>query len=346
MRVLGMQSGTSHDGIDAAVVEFTAHGPALAAELVWGVSAAYSAVLREDLVRALPPAAVTLEEVCRLDTHIGQEFAALAARAVEAVGGIDLVCSHGQTVFHGVGDGRVWGTLQLGQPAWIAEATGAWVVADVRARDVAAGGQGAPLVPLLDEMIASSLDGATGLLNLGGIANVTVVAPDRPVMAFDIGPANALVDAAMTTHPNAPASFDADGAAAARGKVDPDALANLLAEPYLGRPAPKTTGKELFNEEYVRRIVPELDGDDLVATLTESSARAVADAINGLGVERVIASGGGVRNPTLLNRIREMIPVPVLIAEEIGVPSDLKEAIAFALIGWLTAHGMPGHCRR
>jgi anhydro-N-acetylmuramic acid kinase len=255
---------------------------------------------------------------------------------------VDLVCSHGQTVFHGVDGADVWGTLQLGQPAWIAEAVGAPVIADVRTADVAASGQGAPLVPLLDRLLAADAIGPVAFLNLGGIANVTLVDPAGPLGAFDIGPANALVDAAMLTHPETPAAYDVDGRAAARGTVVPDLLETLLAEPYYARPAPRTTGKELFNASYVERHRGCLAGDDLVATLTELTVRTVADALRPLGAGRVVVSGGGVRNPVMRQGIAAALaPVPVISSDELGVPADLKEALAFALIGWHSYHRLP-----
>ncbi len=204
----------------------------------------YSPSLRADLVAALPPARPGFEQVCALDVRIGQEFAAAAAAVGEE---FDLVCSHGQTVFHWVEGGQVRGTLQLGQPAWIAEATGRPVVSDLRTADVAAGGQGAPLVPLLDALLLAPFvdEGLTAAaLNLGGIANVTVCAPGEPVRAWDTGPANALVDAAA-------GGIDRDGRLAAAGTVDEGLLAALLAEPFYARTPPKTTGKELFHPGYV-----------------------------------------------------------------------------------------------
>ncbi|WP_328291766.1 anhydro-N-acetylmuramic acid kinase [Kineococcus sp. NBC_00420] len=336
MRVLGMMSGTSHDGIDLAVVEFTLTGDVLHARVGESRSVPYSDALRADLVAALPPGRIGMAEVCALDVRIGQEFAAAAAGVVEE---FDVVCSHGQTVFHWVQDGSVLGTLQLGQPSWIAEATGVPVVSDLRTADVAAGGQGAPLVPLLDELLLAPFveQGRTAAaLNLGGIANVTVCAPGEPTRAWDTGPANALVDAAA-------GGMDRDGALAAGGTVDPDLLAELLAEPYYRREPPKTTGKELFHPGYVEgfRRGP-LDTADLVATLTTLTARTVADALRGVDV--VVASGGGVRNPELMRRLAvELGDVELVTSDALGCPPDDKEAVAFALLGWATLHGLPGN---
>lgn len=197
MRVIGLMSGTSYDAIDAAAAELTVHGDTVVLSPLGALSVPYPLPLREAVEAALPPASTTMEQVCRLDTGIGQAFAAAAARADEQLCArtAELVVSHGQTVFHWVESGRARGTLQLGQPAWIAEHTGLPVVADLRARDVAAGGQGAPLVSLFDVLWLGSRPGTPVALNLGGIANITVVCRDGDPVAFDTGPANAPVSA-------------------------------------------------------------------------------------------------------------------------------------------------------
>src|SRR3954452_14345755 len=217
MLVIGLMSGTSYDAVDAAAAELRLAGDALVLKPLGMVSERYGDDLREALAAALPPAAVPLAEVCRLDTRIGQAFAATAVRAHrELCGGrAELVASHGQTVHHWVADGRVHGTLQLGQPAWIAEATGLPVVADFRPRDVAAGGQGAPLVSLVDLLWLRVRPGTALALNIGGIANLT--APDGT--AFDTGPACALIDAAASGFSGGRLAYDAEGALAARGTV-------------------------------------------------------------------------------------------------------------------------------
>ncbi len=357
MRVLGMISGTSHDGIDIAIVDFTEAGETVDARIEYTASTPYAPELRTRLLDSLPPAAVSFDVACELDTAIGQAFADAAAAALEQHaaagrgGAVDLVCTHGQTVFHWVEGGRARGTLQLGQPAWIAEKTQLAVVSDVRAADIAAGGQGAPLVPILDQiLLARYVDGGTraAALNLGGIANVTVCAPDTEPTAWDIGPANALIDAVVTAPSATTDTFDRDGALAAAGSVDPTLLEALLDELYYALPAPKSSGKELFHLEYVTSKLAdaraELSLADLVATLTELTARTVADAVSGAQAQVLIVSGGGVRNPTMIGRIAALLPqVDVRPSDDLGVPSDDKEAVAFALIGWATAHGLPAN---
>ncbi|MFD6415448.1 anhydro-N-acetylmuramic acid kinase [Streptomyces sp. NPDC060194] len=347
MRVIGMMSGTSYDAVDAAAAEIDLVGGELRVRPLGMVSEEYAPELRDALAAALPPAATDLREVCVLDTRIGQAFGALAARADrELCGGrADAVASHGQTVYHWVADGRVHGTLQLGQPAWIAEATGRTVVSDFRPRDVAAGGQGAPLVALFDVLWLRGLPGVPVALNLGGIANLTVAGED-PV-AYDTGPANALIDAAARELTGGALAYDADGAMAARGRVRTALLDRLLAEPYYARPAPKTTGKELFHGAYLREALAGLDEDvrpdDLVATLTALTARTVADSVRSAGATEVVASGGGTRNPVLVQMLREELAgTPLRFSDELGLPSAAKEAYAFAVLGFLTLHGLAG----
>jgi anhydro-N-acetylmuramic acid kinase len=356
MRVLGMISGTSHDGIDVAVCDFERHGDELAGRVELVDSLPYDDELRSRLRTALPPAGTTLADVTRLDTLIGQAFAAAADRAQSvhaAAGGdpVEVVCSHGQTVFHWVDDGAALGTLQLGQPAWIAERTRLPVVADVRTADIAAGGQGAPLVPLLDTLVLEPLraQGVTAAaLNLGGISNATVCAPGADPVAWDIGPANALVDAVLVADASTPLTFDHDGEVSASGRVVPDLLEVLLAEPYYRAPAPKSTGKELFHARYVDDALATWGGTaplpDLVATLVELTARTVGEALTAAGVDQAFVSGGGVRNPTLMRSLAGAAPgVRFGTTRELGLDPDAKEAIAFALIGWATMHGIPGN---
>lgn len=347
MRVLGMISGTSHDGIDAAVVDFALDGDTLHGRVLHGSTTPYSADLRARLLAALPPAPTTLAEVCRLDTLVGQEFAVVAARVADRVGGVDLVVSHGQTVFHWVDGGHALGTLQIGQPAWIAERTGAPVLADVRIRDIVAGGHGAPLVSVLDALLLAGRAGTAAALNLGGIANVTVVRPDGSLVAYDTGPANALVDAVVTADGLDPAGYDTDGRLAAAGQVDEALLAVLLDDPYYRLPPPRSTGKEHFHLPYVREAVARAGTSpapaDLVRTLTELTVRTVVDEVRRQQATFLAVSGGGWHNPVLLGGIRAGLPgVEVVATDELGAPTDDKEAIAFALIGWSTVHGLPG----
>ncbi len=344
MRVMGMISGTSHDGIDVAVVDLTSSDELLIGRVLYSDTVPYDPALRARLVAALPPQPTTLAEMCQLDTLIGQAFADVAVGAAEAVGGVDAVCSHGQTVYHWVEGDHALGTLQIGQPAWIAERVGAPVVADVRARDLTVGGHGAPLASFLDALLLGGHDGVPAALNLGGISNVTVVG--EQLYAFDIGPANALIDAIVLADGLNDVGYDDGGRLAAAGTVDEALLATFLADPYYALPAPKSTGKEHFHLNYVRETVAQLGREvssaDLLATLTELTVRTVADAIRTAGVTYLALSGGGCHNPLVVNGLRAALPgVEVVTSEDLSVPSDGKEAILFAVIGWCTMHGLP-----
>ncbi|MFE5811937.1 anhydro-N-acetylmuramic acid kinase [Streptomyces sp. NPDC056479] len=344
MRVIGLMSGTSYDAIDAGAADLGLVGDSLVLKPLGLVSEAYDEELREALTDALAPGTTSLAEVCRLDTRIGQAFAAAAVRADrELCGGrAELVASHGQTVYHWAEEGQVHGTLQLGQPGWIAEATGLPVVADFRPRDIAAGGQGAPLVSLVDLLWLRGRPGAPVALNLGGIANLT--SPDGT--AFDTGPGCALIDAAARGFSGGRLAYDVDGALAGRGTVHEPLLHRLLEEPYYALPAPKTTGKELFHLGHLMDALSgfvTLPAEDVVATLTMLTAHTVADAVRAVGATEVIASGGGTLNPVLMTMLGQRLPgVALRTSDELGLASAAKEAYAFAVLGFLTAHGLPG----
>ena len=347
MKILGMISGTSHDGIDAAVVDFDFADGALTGTVLHRSGTPYAPELRARLIAALPPAQTTLAEVAELDTLIGQAFAEAADAAIRADGAVDLIVSHGQTVFHWVDAGHALGTLQIGQPAWIAEKTGTPVVSDVRIRDITAGGHGAPLVSFLDALLLASSPGTPAALNLGGIANMTVVPTDGELYAYDIGPANALIDATITERGMNTLGYDENGRIAASGSIDPALLEVLLDDAYYALPAPKSTGKEHFHGSYVSDAIARSGRTpsdvDLVATLTELTVRAVARDVRAAGIDLLVVSGGGYRNPVILEGLRAALPdVRVVLSDEFGAPADEKEAIAFALIGWCTAHGLPG----
>ncbi|MDR1355743.1 MAG: anhydro-N-acetylmuramic acid kinase [Propionibacteriaceae bacterium] len=348
MKVVGLISGTSHDGIDAAVVDFKllAEGVLQAGVLSQGAYP-YSPELRSRLLAALPPAAIPMAEVCELDTLIGQAFATAAADIIATAGGAEAVCSHGQTVYHWVIGNQALGTLQLGQPAWIAQRTGLPVVADIRIRDITAGGQGAPLASFIDALVLGADQIGAGL-NLGGIANTTVVSP-AGVLAFDTGPANALIDAVVVEYGLHPSGYDEGGRIAASGKVDTRLLAQLLDEPYYRLEPPKTTGKELFHAEYLHGHL-ELLGYavapvDLVSTVTELTVRTVGDALRQAAdssLALVAVSGGGAHNQTIMNGLRRELPgINITTTADLGLPVDTKEAILMALIGWCTLHGVP-----
>ncbi|MCA5894516.1 anhydro-N-acetylmuramic acid kinase [Isoptericola sp. NEAU-Y5] len=379
-------TGTSADGLDVAVVDLTLRGWSAGGPATGGRSAgdpatgggpeggdelvlrlldhrelAFPADLTRDLLRLLEPHDVPLALVSGVDARLGRFCADAVAHVLEQTGApAELVVSHGQTVRHDVDGGRVTGTLQLGQPAWIAERTGVPVLSDVRSRDVAAGGQGAPLVGILDHLLLAGVTETTAALNLGGIANLTVVGPGRGTVAYDTGPANALIDVMARRITGGAQHYDTGGALAARGRVLPGLLDALLAEPYYARPAPRSTGKELFSGAYLDAHLAayaaagaagataagaatvEADPHDVVATLVALTARTVADQCRAQDVRSVLASGGGTRNPELMAALRrELGDVPLGTTDRIGLPEGAKEACLMALVGWLTWHGLP-----
>ena len=345
-----MISGTSLDAIDVAAADFRFDGQIITMRPLGHAERPWPGALRARLLAALPPAPVTMGEVCQLDVAVGEAFAETASWAVQSLAGgqAALIASHGQNVFHWVQGGRARGTLQIGQPACITERTGLPVVSDFRAADVAAGGQGAPLASTLDALWLASSDGAKrAALNLGGIANMTVVGRfGDEVLAFDTGPANCLMDIEAARITGGAQSSDVDGRIARAGRVRPDLLSRLLAEPYYALPPPKSTGRELFDADYLARHgagLPEVSGPDVMATLAELTAATVAQACSRSEVVEVVASGGGVRNPALMDALRRRLaPATLATAEDRNLPSAGKEAYLFALLGFLTWNGLPG----
>jgi anhydro-N-acetylmuramic acid kinase len=345
MKVIGLISGTSHDGIDACLVDFTSDGHQLHAMVLATVGKKYSAELRTRIIAALPPSQTTIEEVCRLDTKIGQEFALVAKELVDEHGKVDLVSSHGQTVYHLVEHDAVLSTLQLGQPAWIAASAKASVLSDLRIQDIVSGGQGAPVVPILDLLVLGELPGTVGSLNLGGIANITVIQNGKVVTAFDTGPASALIDAIVLKYDLHPDGFDRGGAIAAAASINQELLAQLLSDPYYQLAAPKSTGKELFHIRYLEKAISDLGLDvspeDLVATATELTAQTVSDAVLAHGLDRLVVAGGGVGNQTLVSAIELKTGLKLIQFNDFGIDGDYKEALAMALIGWLSINNHP-----
>jgi anhydro-N-acetylmuramic acid kinase len=354
LRVIGLISGTSVDGIDVAAAELSVDGEEVCLTPLGHLELEYPEELRDDLIEALPPNPCSAAELTRLDTRVGQAFAEAAEIGIAklANGRADLVASLGQTIFHWVEDGVAKGTLQLGRSAWIAERTGLPVVADFRARDVAAGGHGAPLASTLDALWLRGIAGERGhpvaALNIGGIANITVVgAKGDDVLAYDTGPGNALLDLAAHRVSGGALRSDVDGKLALSGDVRPDLLGRLLADPYYEREPPKSTGKEHFHAGYLDAALAGLaipaDGD-LLATLTELTAATIADACSRHDVGTLVASGGGVENPALMAALSRKLPgVTVESSDSLGFPSGGKEAYLTALLGWLTWCGAPGN---
>jgi anhydro-N-acetylmuramic acid kinase len=365
--VVGLMSGTSADGIDAAVVDLPPAGSRGAGRLLALTHRDYPADVALRLLRAGEGSAGTAE-ICHLHAYLGELFAQAALAAI-AEAGLDpprvaAIGSHGQTVHHlpeprpepalagEPGPVVVRSTLQLGQPAVIAERTGVTTVADFRPRDLAAGGQGAPLAPYAHALLFGNPAEAVAVQNLGGIGNVTFIpAGGGPadVIAFDTGPANMAVDGLVRVLTDGRETFDRDGARAARGRVHAGLLAELLEDSYFAMRPPKSTGRERFGQAYaaalrVRGATLGLPPDDLVATATALTAASVAGAYRDFlpaRPARVILCGGGARNQTLVRMIREAVGCAVLPSDAVGLPAEAVEAVSFAVLARETLAGLP-----
>lgn len=355
-------SGTSADGIDAALVRITPGAPLPRPSLLHFRHVPFPADLRAEILACTTPPAGTVDRVCRLNARLGEAFAEAALACLREAGAapedVTLIGSHGQTLHHqpeAGGPDAPPATLQVGSPAHIAERTGITTVADFRPRDLAAGGEGAPLTPLFHAAAFRIPARARLVLNLGGIANLTYLPPGagtEGILAFDVGPGNSLLDALAARVSGGAESCDRDGALARQGQAAPALLARLLRHPYLGRRPPKSTGRETFGAPFLETLLawPEARGvraSDLAATLTALTARATAEAIATFvppGAADLLLCGGGVRNPVLVKALAEACPgLRCLPTDEAGFPSRAVEAAAFALLAYLTATGRPGN---
>lgn len=377
MKLLGLMSGTSLDGIDVALLEVEEKGgpggrvgPRLAEWALKGFhthpfTAEERAAIREGIEGGGP------RELALLHTALGRWFASAVREFLELHGldpaEVSAIGSHGQTIWHVPPvEGGVGSSLQLGCPATLAEGTGIQVVSDFRARDLAAGGHGAPLVPWADQLFFSSPDHARALQNLGGMGNVTWLPPsgsDAPVVAFDTGPGVVLLDAAATMATGGRLTFDLDGRLARRGEVSEVVLTRLMGHPFLQEEPPRSTGRESFGPEMVRRAAewleeetdsplvggsPETGWPDLLATLTAFTARTVGDAyrrwVLPLGADQLFLMGGGARNPALRAALdQELAPLCFRSGEELGMDPDAREAAAFALMAWAHLREIPAN---
>ncbi len=359
MIVVGLMSGTSADGIDAAVVEIHGAPPALAWRLRAHLHVPYPAALRDEILACVQPEQGTVDRLCALNFRLGAAFADAALRAITQAGvtpaQVDLIGSHGQTLWH-IPTGADASTLQLGEPAVIAERTGIATISNFRTRDMAAGGQGAPLVAYVDTLLLSHPTLTRAAQNIGGIGNVTYLPPTTTPapqpLAFDTGPGNVLIDYAASRATAGEWTYDREGKLAAQGRVDEHLLAELMREPYLREKPPKTTGRELFGASFGARVweaaqARRLADADIVATLTAFTARSIAQAYADFLPTRpdeVIVSGGGARNPTLMAMLRDALaPARTLPSDAFGLGAAAKEAIAFAILAYEAWFHRPGN---
>jgi anhydro-N-acetylmuramic acid kinase len=351
--VVGLMSGTSLDGISAAVARFTdANDGRIEADLLAYASHSYTPAQRSRLSAAL--GAGTPAEYCRLNFDLGDWLADAAIEVMAEAGiareDIAAIASHGQTIWHEPGHS----TWQTGEPAVIAERTGIDVVSDFRVRDVAAGGQGAPLVSIADALLFASGSDWRGLQNLGGIGNITIVPPHgeiEGVRAFDTGPGVAVIDG--VTHALRPElAYDVDGKLAMAGRADASLVKELLSAPYFASRPPKSTGRELFNSDYITKLIARARAsgardEDIIATAVQLTAESVGDAYRRFIAEpmrEVLVSGGGAKNPALFAAIeKSAAPIRVRHFDEVYFDGEAKEAVAFALLGYLHVTNRPGN---
>jgi len=365
-------SGTSADGIDAVLMRIENAPPTLDWKLIAHVNIPYDESLRKDIFACFRPETGTVEHICKVNFALGRALADAALKVIEAAqmspGQIDLIGSHGQTVWH-IPSGEAASTLQIGEATVIAEMTGMDVINNFRTRDMAAGGQGAPLVAYVDQLLLTHPTLTRAAQNIGGVANVTYLPPQSLIpspslhkglgirdwrlgFAFDTGPGNMLIDDAVTRATKGKQTFDRDGEIASRGKVDRTLLSELLEEDYLYQKPPKTTGRELFGVQFGAEVwkkakACDLRDEDVVATMTAFTARSIAQAYKDFLPtlpDEVIVSGGGARNTTLMKMLSEhLAPARVFTSDEIGVAVEAREAVAFAVLAYESYHGRRGN---
>lgn len=369
-RIAGLMSGTSADGVDAALIEVEATNAPLrpAVSILAHVTAPFPDDLRARLFRLFDADTARVDEITEMNALLGVVYADAVRTVAQAAGvplsQIDLIGSHGQTIHHlppRPPERRRGSTLQIGDPAVIAEETGIDVISHFRGRDMAAGGQGAPLVPYPDWILFGKAGSLRAVQNIGGIGNVTVLpASDRlgEVLAFDTGPGNMVIDALVRLATDGKSHADWDGKIAAQGSADPVWVADLMNDPFFRQPPPKSTGREAYGEAFSRRLWEKgreagMGAADLIATATLWTARSIAEqyrrwipqARSAAGPPlEVVVAGGGARNPILMRMLKEeLAPASVRVSDELGVPADAREAAAFALLAWAALRGIPGN---
>ncbi len=361
MRVIGLISGTSVDGIDVALTEIEGEGYDLRVDLLDGCTVPYPDDLRQRILAVCAGQPITLAALADLDEAIAHQFAQAAQRVIDQSGPVDLVASHGQTVFHRPiqGDQLAY-SVQLGRGASMARRLGVPTVSNFRRADIEAGGEGAPLVPIVDLCLLSHPQQRRCVQNIGGIGNVTYLptwdrsqTPQPPaILGWDTGPGNSLIDIAITTLSEGTLTYDADGAWAAQGTPCQDLIHDWLQNPYLHQPPPKSTGRELFGWDYFQRCYADaqrqgLSPTDIVATLTQFTAATIAQSYRSFLPalpDAILVGGGGCRNPMLMAYLQAEFPeIPVTPTDKAGVPAGDKEALAFAVLGYWRWQEFPGN---
>ena len=360
MLIIGLMSGTSADGVDAALVEVVGAAGDLKTRLVCGRTFPFEPAMRERILKCCDVDRSRVDQIADLNVSLAEVFAQGALQLIKEASvrreDVDLIGSHGQTIWHNVlPGGRVSASLQIVEAAVLAERTGVTTVSNFRARDIALGGQGAPLTSYVDWLLLRHPRYWRAIQNIGGMGNVTFLPPldnerDRPI-AFDTGPGNALLDAAVSHFSEGKLTFDRGGKLAQRGRMNEEWLEALLQHPYYQRGFPKTTGRETFGTAAALELITEAEARDLsepeiVATLTALTATNIAEAYRRFApapIQEVILGGGGRHNPVMVAMLRDLLaPARVLTHEDIGMDSDFKEALVFALLAYESWHGRPG----
>ena len=334
MIAVGIMSGTSADGMDAAAIEIGEDRPRPSIRLLAQVARDHPDALRYRIIAAGSGAPLPAHDIAALHAELGVAYASIARELIGVVGARPAcIAVHGQTIAHYPGEHA---TLQIGDASRVAVETGVPVIDDFRSADIAVGGQGAPLVPFADHLLFA--DGtARAILNLGGIANVTLLptARSEDVRAFDTGPGNMVIDHLARKGGN---ELDRDGVAAARGTVHEAALATALGHPYFARRGPKSTGREEFGAPFAQQLLNDVKArggslDDAIATATALTVESIARALDGGAWAELVIAGGGARNVTLVERLRARTGLRIRLADELGVPAEAREAMAFAILG-------------
>ena len=357
--VIGLMSGTSADGVDAVLVRIQGHGLSTTIRQLAFVSPAYPAEVHDRIIRVAKGDFGGAKELCLLNFYLSELFVdaclELCEKAGVDVSDIDLIGTHGQTVYH-IPEAEMYlgkpirATMQIGDPSLLCEKIGAVTVSDFRVRDMAAGGLGAPLVPYTEYILYGDPHRNVGLQNIGGIGNITILPRNgtpEETYAFDTGPGNMVMDQLVERVTGGKQRYDADGRLAAQGKVSDALLAYLLLDPYLKKPLPKTTGREAYGTAYVNALLDKaaalgVSDLDALATATRFTAECIRIAVADFCPDQpdyLVIGGGGSRNPTLMAHLKALLPMPVLVNEDLGFDSEAKEAIAFAILANEAIHG-------
>ncbi|HEY9870210.1 MAG TPA: anhydro-N-acetylmuramic acid kinase [Candidatus Obscuribacterales bacterium] len=374
LTVIGLNSGTSMDGVDAALFYIepsgqpprSEHVPSLKVKMLSCLLHPFEGAFRHNLKQLIASGQTTLETICRLNAALGEIFAAAALELISQSGlpasQIGLIGSHGQTIWHAPERADLWGitttsTLQLGEPAIIAARTGIPVIGDFRVQDLAFGGQGAPLAAFADAVLFGDSGHPTGVLNIGGIANLTVIdAAGEAIMAFDTGPGNMIADRAAEILFGRP--FDAGGELAGRGCIEESWLSELLEHPYFSAVPPKTTGREVFGQAYADRLIAEgkekgLSDHDIIATLTALTPMSIVESYVRFvepetRIDRLILGGGGTENKAIRRLLTDFWPQELTLYrhEDFGISTKFKEALLFALLAYTSFYGIPNNVPR